>query len=127
MAATASPNADPDRDGSNNLLEYAFDFDPLKPDRAFGPKEGVAPISTPEIVHRTSNLLQVAYIRRRDDAGSDVNYVLESSDDLSLWTPLEGETWITKLNADWVGILTEIRDPRETQFLRMHVKTKTGP
>ncbi|MFT4641740.1 MAG: hypothetical protein ACI8T1_005084 [Verrucomicrobiales bacterium] len=122
----SSPSDDPDRDGSDNLLEYAFDFDPLTPNRAFGPKDGVAPISTPEIVLQTSAVLQVAYIRRREDAGSEVNYVLESSSDLSQWSATTGETWITELNPDWEGVLTEISNSGRTQFLRMRLETKTG-
>ena len=117
----ASPEADPDVDGSNNLVEYAFGFDPLKPNPAFGPNAGSAPISTPEIVHASANTLQVAHIERRSNAGSEVEYVLETSSNLSDWTPVDGQRSVSNLDADWQGVITEIPKADGVRFLRLRL------
>ena len=66
---------DPDNDGINNLLEYALGGNPLAADTASLPVGGNA----------TSNgesFLTLAFTR----AASDIDYTLEVSNDLSVWT-----------------------------------------
>ena len=63
--------------------------------------------------------------RRRDDAGAEVTYHLEVSDDLSTWKPVDGEmVWVTPLDAIWEGLLTEIRGLGTDTFLRLRVEKK---
>lgn len=71
---------DPDCDGRNNLLEYAFGSDPLVPDA--GPATGI------EIVEVAGGF-RIRYVA--NTANSDLDYRLECSADLGAWQPLVTE------------------------------------
>ena len=72
-AAVISENADPDRDGDTNLVEYALNTDPNDPTKRTSLK--------PELAASTLSLLytQVA-------AATDITYVVEWSTDLQSWS-----------------------------------------
>ncbi len=122
--ANAASLADPDNDGSSNLIEYAFHFDPRKPNPNQGPTTDLAPVSTPQILSKTKTQLEIAYIRRKQRSGTDVIYTLESSQDLVLWAPVAGEEQVTDLDSNWEGIVHVISDPNSYEYLRMRVTNK---
>lgn len=77
-AAQAAPTADPDGDGQNNLLEYAFNSDPLT--------AGASPFT---IVRAQDGSLWLSYPRRTGYAG--LRYTIWSSEDLATWSPVSGD------------------------------------
>lgn len=115
----ALPLSDPDRDQSNNLLEYAFKYDPNVPEALAGAHPGFSPVTTPEIVRRTPASLQVAYLRRRLDSGVDVHYRLESSQDLEAWHAVDATEQIASIDPTWELVIAHIpirRDDRSWYF-----------
>lgn len=74
-AALVTPEADPDNDGQNNLLEYAFDSDPL-----------VANASPFTIVRAGDGSIWLSYPRRTGFSG--LRYTVWKSDDLTAWAPV---------------------------------------
>ena len=74
-AALVSPAADPDGDGQINLLEYAFDTDPLAPNA-----------SALTIVRAGDGSIWVSYPRRTGFSG--LRYSVLKSDDLVSWSPV---------------------------------------
>lgn len=89
--AISGPNADPDKDGVSNLLEFAFNLNPR-----------VASINSLPIVGQSVDHLTLSYVRRKDAAS--LVYVVEAADELGFWhdgpsyveqvsvTPLTGQT-----------------------------------
>ncbi len=71
-ASVAGPDADPDRDGANNLVEYALGTDPRR--------AGAASI---EIAQNASDWI---FTYTRPAAREDVVYLVEVSDDLAEWS-----------------------------------------
>jgi hypothetical protein len=72
--------ADPDRDGSVNLLEYAFQTDPLDPASRASFDLGPDPL-------RPGCLLVTSRMR---EGATDIRYVVESSLDSRIWSELDG-------------------------------------
>ena len=78
--AISGDDADFDRDGLCNLLEYALATDPLSGASASPPSlqvSGVAPQPTRLALYFTRNL-----------AANDLTYTVEASSDLATWTPI---------------------------------------
>ncbi|MET0263787.1 MAG: hypothetical protein ABW223_12865, partial [Rariglobus sp.] len=71
------PGADPDGDGLSNLFEYAFGVNPRVADAA-----GVGPAIT---VNGANHLVIVF---RRVVSATDLVYTVESSTNLTTWTPI---------------------------------------
>lgn len=118
LAASAAADADPDGDGLANLLEYAFDRDPLAPDAAV----------TANTV--AGDRLTLGYPLRRDV--SDLRYVPEVSADLADWqsgaTVIEPQS-VDALDAwlDWVTVSdsTQLSPTVGRRFLRVRVEVAT--
>jgi len=72
-AAIAGDAADPDKDGIPNLMEYAFNGDPLSAGGSILPVFG-----------REGNNLTLTY--RQNDAATDITYTVEQTSDLGSWT-----------------------------------------
>jgi hypothetical protein len=70
-------DADPDGDGTINLLEYAFDLDPLTPDIAGLPRPAFVTINGVEYL---------AITFRRNPAADDVVFTPQASSDLQTWS-----------------------------------------
>ncbi len=120
-AENAGPNDDPDGDGGDNLLEYAFGFDPNTAEPLHGDQTGLAPISTPEILSQTDDSITIAFIRRKSTSGTDVTYLLESSEDLHQWSPAGGKEQVTPLDQTWEGVVTIIPKPDANTYFRVTV------
>lgn len=78
--APVAATADPDADGFNNLLEYAFDLNPVVAD--------LSPVS----LDAGSGFLTLTYPRRTDDINADLIYTVEVSSDLVNWFSGPGYT-----------------------------------
>jgi hypothetical protein len=115
----ADPFADPDLDGSNNLLEYAFQSNPLDP------------LSTPRMTIQRDparpGRLTLSCLRRAD--ASDIVMVLESSSDFKTWRAagwieeLDGQLETKRMAPGIERCLVEI-DPSgtDTRFWRWSVR-----
>lgn len=74
---------DPGAHGIENLLRYAFDLDPLQPDRRELPRVGR------EVIHSDGEdqvHLTIAFTRRKGESG--IIYRIEASGDLLNWAPI---------------------------------------
>lgn len=74
----ASPNADPDQDGVDNLTEFVFGSDPAKPDSRPALQIGLR-------MNARNPVVQCKFVQ---PAGHLFSYSIESSSDLKLWTPI---------------------------------------
>jgi hypothetical protein len=74
----ADPNADPDKDGASNLLEYAFQTNPLDP--ASIPAAKTSPCK------QVPGCIEVSCEMRAN--APDLTRLLQASPDLKEWTPL---------------------------------------
>lgn len=74
----SGPSADPDRTGLTNLARYAFSLP------ARGPV--ASPVTHQTVAAGAQRFLKLEFFRRTQ--ASDLTYRIESSDDLSGWTPL---------------------------------------
>ncbi|MEO6740717.1 MAG: carboxypeptidase-like regulatory domain-containing protein [Chthoniobacteraceae bacterium] len=111
----SGPNADPERDGVLNVLEYAFHLQPKSPDSSGLPFSG---ISTPG-----GPYLTITY--RRLIGATDLQYLVQESPDLGGWTPA---TVIEEILSD-DGTVQSVRakvpmGSAELKFIRLMV-TKT--
>ncbi|MBC8008976.1 MAG: right-handed parallel beta-helix repeat-containing protein [Burkholderiales bacterium] len=104
--AVSGPDADPDGDGLNNLLEYAFDSLPLDPASALPPVVSLTP-SLPQS-------LQLTFVRHR----ADLRYeVLASSDLAAAWQ-------VIATDPGQVGAEVTVTDPVSAsprRFLRLRI------
>jgi dienelactone hydrolase len=122
----AGDAADPDADGWNNLLEYAFNTDPLVPDGPTLPGSQMVELES-------GSHLAIRF--PRVTAASDINYQVEASADLGEWhpgssysgsgeTPVTGAT--TEVSREGAGLETlTVRDNQPVAagagFLRLRV------
>lgn len=117
-AAISGPEAAPAGDGVANLLKYAFGMDPKTPaDRAELP-EGIL----------ASGQLRLAYTRAADV--TDIEYVIELSEDLAHWISGAGliEEVLVENRGETERVTVEVTDlPSETSrfFVRLRVRFAT--
>jgi len=80
--ATVKPGEDPDNDGRDNFTEYAFGSHPKNSNSSM-------PIKVSFVSQGSQPVMSIAFNRR---AGSVLDYSLETSTDLTHWTPLTATT-----------------------------------
>jgi hypothetical protein len=81
--ASAAPLFDLDKDSIPNILEFAFDGDPLHSDNAILPVAGVANFPDPNDGNQLRPYPIVTFVRRLD--APNLTYAVESSTDLINW------------------------------------------
>lgn len=109
--ADSSPTADPDRDGLQNLLEYALSANPL----------ASTPAPSVRIAAGLPSRLALDFARVADPA---LTYTVEASDDLAAWTPV----W-TSTGAQNLAGPVAVADPADLashsrRFLRLKVSLR---
>ena len=105
--AIAGPTADPDHDGTENLLEYALGMDP----------------NTPDTLPMTTDLVDVSgtdYLRLtipRNPAATDITFLVQTSGDLQAWSAID-----TVIETDTPSLLI-VRDAigGSPRFIRLAV------
>jgi len=110
----AGNNADPDGDGIDNLMEYALGLDPNSSDA----KTGIYSEST-------GSELSIIYPRNKD--ATDLNYIVEGSDDLNSFSgnqPAVTETILSTVgNIEMVKATVSLGN-KTRYFLRLRVALK---
>ena len=117
-AAAIGYGSDPDGDGAPNLVEYAQGTDPL----AASPRPALT--ATLEAVDG-QRTLTIGF--RRLLLAHEVDYTIESSDDLATWSPLSGEFSEPTLNSDGtvtVHVRTAVAEATPARFFRLVVSRK---
>ncbi len=102
--SVTDPTGDLDKDKIPNLLEYALNLDPLKPDAAGLPQVG-----------REGNFITLTYIKVLN--ASDINYLVEQSSDLISWTTASTEDEIISTTGNIQTIKAKIDIGAATQLL----------
>ena len=102
------PSADPDRDGLSNLMEYAFNRNPLAADGA-----GATAVA------READALTLTYTRVT--TATDIQYQVQKSADLVTWEPAASQGQVIAMNANVETVkVTEPLSAAPT-FLRVRV------
>lgn len=113
VPSISGPEADPDKDGVKNLLEYALDGEPKN--AASAPAPSSLMLSYPG---ESVQYLQFGFVRRK--LASDLRYAVQHSTDMQTWqdaavfTPDAPATH----NPALVELLSTTGDPLETRTLR---------
>lgn len=113
---------DPGYHGIANLLRYAFDMDPVQPERTRLPRIGQYTAIEGE---QDTAYLTLTYIRRTNDPA--LVYFVEASDDLTDWEPFHGHEKIVSTNKEGETETVTVTDTepmrlRSNHFLRVRVK-----
>ncbi len=101
-------NADPDHDGFSNLVEYAFDTDPLFPSKEGLPKLEQVDVNT------------LTYTFTLDRTKSDVSYEVQTSNDLKVWRTMESEIVASKKSIERRQV--RLMANERAQFVRLVVR-----
>ena len=106
--------ADPDGDGRNNLMEYAFFSDPMVPDTT------LTPIQTGFTTSQSGKFLTLSYTRRRNAA--DLNFRVSGSSYLQAWSSVQETTVLNNGVTDSVTAEDNIPVTNASKrFLRLEV------
>ena len=96
--------ADPDGDGSANLLEYAFNMDPVSPSVArLIPGSGTSGLPHIQMEDTGGSAhLTIEFVRRRASTNPQIEYLPEFSGDLKRdnWDSPASQT-VTPINDEW--------------------------
>ena len=123
------PSSNPDLDGLNNLLEFAFGTDPTVSNGDFiGYGSGVTPgLPLPVLQEATLNNVdfRAVFGRRKDWASVGLIYTVQFSPDLTEWvdsaeTPVVIEGGSGDIDA--VYVVSPLADGEEAQFFRLSVR-----
>jgi hypothetical protein len=118
----SGPAGDPDGDGIPNLLEYAFNTDPMSPNA------NPVTASMQENPRDGARYLTVTYPRRIDADG--LTYTLEVSDDLQTWSsavPLEEVQIAPGTDRTTEFVTLQVMAPSDSagqKFVRLRVKAQ---
>jgi hypothetical protein len=104
-----APADDPDRDGASNLIEFAYNMDPLLPDARPVTPTGTAGLPAGRYFSNISGgILQVNFLRRKGLNAAGLIYAAQFSDNL-LGSWVNGQTpVVVSINAEWDRVI--VRD-----------------
>ena len=96
----------PQNDGVSNLLKFAFNLDPTKPDtrRLTAGGGQTAGLPTASMV---GNRIRIEYIRRKAATNPGITYTPQCGSDLTGWALALTNESITPINADWERVTIE--------------------
>ena len=97
-AGQTDPDDDPDADGLPNLVEYAFNLLPDRPDRAVL-QAGLGTAGLPTAVVSAGPRLELEFLRRRDDPA--LTYAAMFCGDLATWEGATQPESVTAIDATW--------------------------
>jgi hypothetical protein len=107
----SGPDADPERDGLPNLLEFAFNLPPWAPDlHQVTPGTGVDGLPRITVIQVGGQpRLRFEYVRRRNGG---ITYLPQASDGMAAagpgsWDSLTGIPVISVINAEWDRVVVE--------------------
>jgi len=112
---------DEDRDGFNNLYEFALGGNPADPT-----DHGVQPGGRVQSIGG-SNVFTYAYAKRLNSEG-ELTYTLEGRTNLTSgsWAPVSSSVTTGSLDADYESQTNQIDATLEAQFLRLKIETPTN-
>lgn len=115
-----APEADPDLDGASNLVEFAYNLNPLVPDARPVTPAGTNGLPSPRYLgNPSSSILQVQFIRRKAALTAGLTYSLQFSADLVTWSSNQ-TSGVTSLNADWERVtVRDTASPNPNRFARV--------
>lgn len=101
----ALPSASPSNDGLSNLLKFAFNLDPSRPDnRALVAGTGDSGLPAYSVLRDGSTTwFQVEYIRRK---ASDMSYAPVVTTDLKTYEPMLGTSTVTSIDNTFERVIT---------------------
>lgn len=119
-AGPAADEADPDADGSNNLMEFACGTDPNRP--------GESPLS---LADADDSGVSLAFTRSRDALAAGMTWTVEWNDSLSLSSPWTSDGIVLEVieeSADAQPIIARIpKGPKGHRYARLRVTAPTDP
>ena len=99
--ANNSPTGDPENDGLANMLEFAFNLNPLRSSNDLLPPAGNSGLPSLRMVAvGPQKFMELDYVRRTTLAGTLINYTPQFSEDLTNWSSGGSET-TTPAGAGW--------------------------
>ncbi|HWB03987.1 MAG TPA: alkaline phosphatase family protein [Verrucomicrobiales bacterium] len=100
-AANSSAMADPDGDGAVNLLEFAFNLDPLRADAVPAAPAGISGLPDARATPVAGGyVMEITFLRRKAPSGTGLTYTAQFSSKLTAWTT--GLTpSVVSVNAEW--------------------------
>lgn len=104
--AQAAATADADSDGSNHVVEFAFNMNPVKSDAALAAGTGTAglPIGLTTGSDATRRL-QLKFIRRKAATGSGLTYEAQFGGSLTTFTTAPTADSVTSIDATWERVV----------------------
>ena len=127
----AADDADPDRDGTANLLEFAFGTSPASP--TGGPLQMYGSAITANgqpIATDTAYGMCAIYLRRKDAATLGMTYTLEFSADLSTWEASAATPSISAQDSTFEAACVPFPATvggQPARFFRVRVATSSAP
>ena len=119
--ADSAPTADPEHDGANNLVEFAYNLNPLAADASPVPISGIAGVPAAYYLAGVSGgLLELHFLRRRGSGAAGLTYTAQFSADLATWS--NGLAPVaTGINAEWerVTVRDAVAGPNPARFARV--------
>jgi hypothetical protein len=108
--AEAGATADTDRDGSNHIIEFAFNMNPLRTDGALATGSGTSGLPIARMTGSgPTRRLQLEFIRRKAATGSGLTYEAQFGSDLATFTTAPTADSVTSIDATWERVV--ISDP----------------
>jgi len=123
-AGNSAPTDDPDLDGAVNLIEFAFNLNPLLSDAE--PAAPAALSGLPNggaVVGPDGMVMELNFLRRKPPAGTGLTYEAQFGDTLTDWGPGHAPT-VAPVNGDWerVTVHDNVAAGPSRRFARMLVR-----
>jgi hypothetical protein len=118
-----SPTADPDQDRASNLMEFAYNLNPLVPDAHALTTTGTSGLPAARYLVSSGGLLQALFLRRKGPSAAGLTYTVQfSSDPSGPWVNGLMPT-VVPINSDWDRIMVRdsVPGPNPHRYARVAV------